>query len=123
MNSALRWFTLILTILALAAGFALLASDAKFGVYPGISAAITSAAPLLLIGVSFLVFQPLIRPNLVDLTKNVLLAATFILWGIIQLMPQTTLSLRLGDLVIVLYVVDLAWMILARIVTKQRQSN
>jgi hypothetical protein len=41
--------------------------------------------------------------------KNVLLAGTFLLWGAIQLMPQNHLAERLGNVVIVLYVVDLAW--------------
>jgi len=38
-----------------------------------------------------------------------LLAGTFLLWGAIQLMPQNYLAERLGNVVIVLYVLDLAW--------------
>lgn len=74
-----------------------------------------SAVPLLLIGVSFLVAQLILRPRWTDLLKNILLAATFILWSVVQLMEQNSLSKKLGDVVIALYVVDLAWVILASV--------
>jgi hypothetical protein len=64
------------------------------------------------VGTSFLFLQPIIRPRLMELLKNVLLAATFLLWGAIQFMPQNTMSKRLGNVVIALYVLDLAWVIL-----------
>jgi hypothetical protein len=67
---------------------------------------------LLLVGTAFLTMQPLIRPRLVELLKNALLAVTFLLWGGIQFMPQNATSLRLGNVVIALYVLDLAWVIL-----------
>jgi hypothetical protein len=54
----------------------------------------------------------------VDLLKNGLLAATFLLWGAIQFMPQGVASLQLGDLVIVLYVLDLAWVILGSTISR-----
>jgi peptidoglycan/LPS O-acetylase OafA/YrhL len=109
LNSVLRWISFGLAIVALAAGVSLLVSDARLWSPPGISAAAISAAPLLLIGVAFLFLQPVIRPRRAELAKNILLAGTFLLWGIIQLMPQNYLAERLGSLVIVLYVVDLAW--------------
>ncbi|HET6143385.1 MAG TPA: hypothetical protein VFE02_07725 [Candidatus Acidoferrales bacterium] len=87
----------------------LLVSDAKMWSPPGISHAAISAAPLLFIGTAFLILQPVIRPRPAHLVKNILLAGTFFLWGIIQLMPQNKLAGRLGSLVIALYVVDLAW--------------
>jgi hypothetical protein len=52
------------------------------------------------------------RPPWADLLKNILLASAFILWGIVQLMAQNALSKRLGNVVIALYVLDLAWVIL-----------
>jgi hypothetical protein len=109
LNSLLRWISFGLAAVALAASVGLLASDAKLWSPPGISAAAISAAPLLLIGIAFLFLQPVIRPRPADLLKNVLLAGTFLLWGSIQLMPQNNLAGRLGSLVVVLYVVDLAW--------------
>ncbi len=101
-----------LAVLALAAGLALLAGGAKHVLLFNLPGAAVSAAPLLLVGVSFLVFQLIVRPSKMDLLKNVLLAGTFLLWGVVQLMPQNSVAARLGDVVIALYVVDLAWVIL-----------
>jgi len=108
-NRVLRWISYGLAVLALGAGAALLIGDAKLWTVPRLPAATISSAPLLLIGISFLILQPVIRPRPLDWIKNVLLAGTFLLWGVIQLMPQNALAMRLGNLVIVLYVVDLAW--------------
>jgi hypothetical protein len=103
----------ILSVLALAAGAGLLIADAGAWSLSGHAVAAISAAPLLLVGVSFLLVQPVIRPRSAELVKNLLLAATFLLWGVIQLMPQNEISRRLGNVVVVLYVLDLAWVVLA----------
>jgi len=116
----LRWISYGLAILALAASIGLLIGDAGIGTLPRLSAAATSAAPLLLVGTSFLFVQPVIRPRLIELLKNVLLAATFLLWGIIQFMPQNAMSMRLGNVVIALYVLDLAWMTLGTVNSQER---
>jgi hypothetical protein len=112
-NRALRWTSFGLAILALVASIALLLSDAKPGILSMVPASSISASPLLLVGISFLMLQPFLRPRLMELLKNALLAATFLLWGIIQLMPQNSASIRLGNVVIALYVLDLAWVILS----------
>jgi peptidoglycan/LPS O-acetylase OafA/YrhL len=104
-----RWISFCLAIVALTASVCLLISDARIWSPPGVSAAAISASPLLLIGISFLFVQPILRPRSADLMKNVLLAGTFLLWGAVQLMPHNPLAERLGSVVIVLYVVDLAW--------------
>jgi hypothetical protein len=83
----------------------------------GISAPVISAAPLLLIGVSCLVFQAMLRPRWTEMVKNMLLAAAFLLWGVVQLMVQSALSKKLGDLVIALFVLDLAWVILGSVIS------
>jgi hypothetical protein len=93
----------------------LLTSDTKLAIPLGFSAQVISAAPLLLIGVSLLIVQTMLRPRWTELLKNILLAAAFILWGVVQLMQESALSKRLGDIVIALYVLDLAWMILASV--------
>jgi hypothetical protein len=111
LDRVMRWISYGLAILALAAGAALLLADAKPGILPNLPAAISSA-PLLLVGTAFLILQPVIRPRWMELFKNALLAATFLLWGAIQFMPRNVVSLRLGNVVIALYVVDLAWLIL-----------
>ena len=110
MNKSLRWLTMLLSVMALVCCVGLLASDT--GMRIGLSSAVISAAPLLLIGVSFLIAQLVLRPRWTDLLKNVLLAAAFLLWGAVQLMEQSALSRRLGNVVIVLYVLDIAWVIL-----------
>ncbi len=121
LNHALRWIGYILTILALAAGMVLLLGDAKPGSLHGLPVAAISSAPLLLVGAAFLIMQPVIRPRFMELLKNSILAATFLLWGAIQLMPRNPVSLRLGDVVIALYVLDLAWVILGSNIS--RKSN
>ncbi|MGA7795130.1 MAG: hypothetical protein WCA19_18990 [Candidatus Acidiferrales bacterium] len=120
LNNVFRWIGYGLAVLALAASIGLLVGDAGIGTLSRLWTAATSAAPLLLVGTSFLFVQPIIRPRLVELLKNVLLAATFLLWGIVQLMPQNAISVRLGNVVIALYVLDLAWVTLGTVVSKER---
>ena len=120
LNLVLRWFSYGLAVLGLAAGLALLIGDLGMRTLFPLSAGARSAAPLLLVGTSFLFVQPVLRPRLLELLKNVLLAATFLLWGIVQLMPQNAMSARLGNVVIALYVLDLAWVILGTANLPQR---
>lgn len=82
-----------------------------------------SAGPLMMVGVAFLIAQMAVRPRQTELLKNLLLAATFLLWGVVQLMPQNNLSTRLGNLVIALYVLDLAWAILAKLGAPRQQLD
>ena len=120
LNNFFRWIGYGLAVLALAASLGLLVGDAGIGTLPRLWTAAASAAPLLLVGTSFLIVQPIIRPRLVELLKNVLLAATFLLWGIVQFMPPSAMSLRLGNVVIALYVLDLAWMTLGAVNSLER---
>jgi len=115
MNRILRWLTIGLAVLALASCVGLLVSDSRAVNAFGLSASVISAAPLLLVGMSFLIVQAMMRPRLMELLRNVLLAAAFLLWGVVQLMAPGVLSKRLGNVVIALYVLDLAWVILARV--------
>jgi len=115
-----RWISYALAVLALAAALGLLIGDVGIGNLPGLSKAATSAAPLLLVGTSFLFVQPILRPRLLELLKNLLLAATFLLWGIIQFLPQNAVSIRLGNAVIALYVLDLAWVTLGTVISQER---
>ena len=113
MNKTLISLAIGLVVLAIVFSIGLLASDI-IGVASRLPAATISALPLLAVGLSFLIVQSMIRPRWTELLKNILLAATFLLWGIVQLMAHNLLSKKLGDVVIALYVVDLAWTILAR---------
>lgn len=110
LHGVLRWVSCGLAVLALLAGAVLLLVGAQPA--GGIPPVVISATPLLLVGVAFLALQPVLRPRWSELLKNVLLAATFLLWGGLQFLPQSSLSAWLGNLVIVLYVLDLAWVIL-----------
>lgn len=120
LNSILRWTSYGMAVLALAASLGLLIGDVGIGTLPRLSAAVASGAPLLLVGTSFLFVQPILRPRLVELLKNILLAGTFLLWGTIQFMPQNAMSVRLGNVVIALYVLDLAWVTLGTMISQER---
>ena len=113
-RQVLNFIAIVLVTLALLSGIALLLKDAGATPLAALPGGMISSAPLLLAGVAFLVAQATMRPGKAELLKNGLLAATFLLWGAVQLMPQNALAARLGNLVIVLYVVDLAWAILAK---------
>ena len=77
-----------------------------------------SAAPLILIGVAYLVFQGWTRPNFIELFKAVVVCTAFILWGIDQMLPAGWLAMTVGDIVITLYVCDLGWNIFDRLKAK-----
>jgi hypothetical protein len=118
-NRLLGGTTITLVVFALAFSIALLAWDAGIGI-PRLSRNVIAAAALLLVGIAFSIFQLVIRPRSKALLKNLLLAANFMLWGVIQLMPRNTLSLRLERFVIALFVLELAWGILLGLRSVQR---
>ncbi len=115
MKQTLLYLAMALILLAAISSIALLAGDSRIFEVPGRRAAVISALPLLAVGFSFLILQPILRPRWTELFKNLLLAATFLLWGAVQLMTRNLTSKTLGDVVIALYVTDLAWTILARV--------
>jgi hypothetical protein len=108
----LRGTAIALVVLGLASSIGLLARDEGMGVLPQLSRGAMTAMPLLSVGIAFLILQLMIRPRSKELLKNLQLAANFMLWGVIQLMPRNTLSLRLGRVVIAIFVLELAWVIL-----------
>lgn len=108
-NWFLRSVTIILVALALGSSIALLAKDAGMRTLPRLPLHVLSGVALLLVGGAFLLVQPMMWRQPKEFLKNVLLAATFILWGTIQFMSQNALSIRLGNLVVALFVLDLAW--------------
>ena len=120
-NKILFWLAAGLAVLALTFSAGLLAGAAEIGPALRLSPGAISALPLLLAGLSFLIVQPMIRPRYTELIKNIMLVATFLLWGIVQLMAQNPLSKTLGDVVIVLYVLDLVWTILASLQSARKQ--
>lgn len=109
LNSIIRCFSFGFAILALGATVALLIADANTPTSTDTWKAMIPASPLLLAGVAFLLAQPLARPRVIELIKNLILAGAFLLWGAIQLIPPSPIAKYLGNLVIALYVADLAW--------------
>jgi hypothetical protein len=116
MKNVLRWLAIVLAAVAAVCVGVLLARDSNAHVTPRFSASAASSAALLLIGMAFLIVQMILRPPWTELLKNMLLSAAFILWGAVQGMAPNALSMKLGDVVIALYVLDLAWMILASVI-------
>lgn len=116
----LRFFLWATVGTAFVAGIILLLSD----VLPTpLLHAPVSAAPLVLIGSTYLGFQVLIRPKPLDLFKALIVSAAFLLWGVDQLLPTGWFATTLGDLVIVLYVIDLGWMMVDRLQRKWKRHK
>ena len=111
----LSLFTGLIIILALASCVFLLVFDALLPLVQHLAHAPVSAAPLLLIGLASLGFQVLIRPKPLDLFKAGMISSAFILWGVDQLLPTGWVATSLGDVVIVLFVVELGWMMAGRL--------
>jgi hypothetical protein len=108
----LYFFIWATVVVALLAGTLLLVRDVFWTILPH---APISAAPLLSIGVTYLGFQVLMRPKLLDLLKALIVSSAFLLWGVDQLLPTGWFATLLGDVVIVLYVIDLGWMMVERL--------
>ena len=105
----------LVTVLALGSGALLLIRDSPLPLLHHLAHAPISAVPLLLIGLASLCFQLVSRPRLLDLCKALMVSSAFILWGIDQLLSAGGLTTMLGDVVIVLYVIDLGWMMADRL--------
>jgi len=110
--------SILLVLLALSSAVLLLAQDAGSTPLQAVPRRPLSAAPLLLIGSAFLITQITALTARRALLKDVLLAGTFWLWGIVQLTPSRSLSLRLGSVVIALFVLDLSWAVMLNVRTE-----
>ncbi len=101
-----------LAALAFASSLVLLLFDVQVRLFPHtLTHAPISAAPLLLIGASYIALQPLTRPRPMELLQRLMLGSAFILWGVDQLMPPGKIATLIGDVVITLYVIDLGLII------------
>jgi len=69
-----------------------------------------SSLPLALAGLGYTLLQIRLKPSRGLLLKRLLLAGAFLLWAVVQLLPEGRLSVFLGDAVIAAYVLDLFWM-------------
>jgi hypothetical protein len=68
-----------------------------------------SSLPLALAGAAYAVLQIRLKPNRRTLLRRLLLAGTFIVWAIDQLLPSGRLGMFIGDAVVAAYVLDLFW--------------
>ncbi len=68
------------------------------------------AVPLALAGAGYALLQVFLKPPRTTLLKRLLLAATFMMWAVDQLLPPGHSATVLGDVVIAAYVLDLYWL-------------
>jgi hypothetical protein len=106
------WHIRFICVLAVISGIVLLIVDSPISTYLPIpiSHQIAEAIPLLLVGIAYLAWLAVDRPQTVDLIKQVLIAVAFVLWGISLLMPTSPWSRLVGALVIAIYLFDLVWL-------------
>jgi hypothetical protein len=69
-----------------------------------------SSVPLAIAGIGYAVLQLRARPPRETLLKRLLLATTFVIWAVDQLLPTGRLATLIGDIVIAAYVLDLFWL-------------
>jgi hypothetical protein len=79
-----------------------------------------AASALLLAGIACLGLASAVSAHTKDLFMRLSLGAAFILWGIQQLLPEGGLSRTLGDIVIVLFIVDISALIEATLQARIR---
>jgi hypothetical protein len=114
-HTVLRVSIGLVIVLAFVCSTILLANDVPWPAFKPLAHAPVSALPLMLIGIAALGFQLVVRPNWLDLLKAFIVSAAFLLWGVDQLLPAGWLATTMGDVVIVLYVIDLGWMMKDRL--------
>ena len=114
LHNLMRWVTAGFALVAVLGSIFLLLND-TFPQLLSVEHAPSSAAPLLLIGAAYISLQPMVRPRPAELLKRFLLGFAFILWGIVQLLPPSRTTAVLGDVVIVLYVIDLSLIIMTHL--------
>ena len=69
-----------------------------------------SALPLAIAGLAYAMLQFRLRPSRETLLKRLLLAATFMVWAVDQLLPLGRVATFISDAVIAAYVLDLFWL-------------
>ncbi|HEY6344770.1 MAG TPA: hypothetical protein VIY49_25010 [Bryobacteraceae bacterium] len=99
----------VLLLIALTLAGALLLSDLPN--LPNQLHGYLSSLPLAIAGIGYAALQLLRRPPLGTVLKRLLLAATFVLWAIDQLLPEGKVATFIGDVVIAAYILDLYWLI------------
>jgi hypothetical protein len=70
-----------------------------------------SSLPLAFAGFGYALLQLRLKPPRGILLKRLLLAATFVIWAVDQLLPSGRLATFIGDVVIAAYILDLFWLV------------
>lgn len=82
-----------------------------------------SAAPLAIAGIGYAILQLRTGPPRATLLKRLLLAATFVIWAVDQLLPSGRLATLIGDMVIAAYVLDLSWLSQEQVADKSTSDS
>jgi hypothetical protein len=82
-----------------------------------------SSLPLAAAGIAYAILQLRARPPLGTLLKRLLLAATFMIWAVDQLLPAGKLATFVGDVVIGAYVLDLYWLVQEQVAARGSASD
>jgi hypothetical protein len=69
-----------------------------------------SSVPLAVAGIGYAILQLRAGQPRGTSFKRLLLAATFVIWAVDQLLPPGRLATLIGDIVIAAYVLDLFWL-------------
>ena len=104
----LRTTAILIATAALAFAGLLLVSDVPL--FPDRWHAYLSSLPLAAAGLAYAILQIRLNPPREMLLKRLMLAATFVLWAVDQLLPPGRLATVIGDFVIAAYVLDLYWL-------------
>lgn len=118
MATFLRWFSIISFTLALGCVAVLWVSDAQNRLLPTPSHQRLGAFPLILIGISYISFQLCGKRQLAERAKGILLGLAFLFWGSEQLLLPSAWVTAMDNLVITIFVVDLALIIMEHLKRK-----
>ena len=111
-------------VLALGSGALLLFTDLPWPVLHLLAHAPASAITLLCIGLASLGFQFVVRPKRLALLKALIVSAAFTFLGYRSaFFPREEIATTLGDVVIALYVLDLRWIMIDRLIQQGRQTT
>lgn len=106
-----RWLTTLFFGLALVGIAALLLSDAWHRLRPSALHPRLAALPLILIGLSYACLQFSARRSRRELAQGLALGTAFLLWGVEQLLPPSSIVTLMDCLVVTIFVVDLSFII------------
>ncbi|MBV8086430.1 MAG: hypothetical protein JO247_16615 [Chloroflexi bacterium] len=108
MQALSRGLGLAVAVLSLASVVPLLAWDARPSTFaPGAHLAL-GAAPLALIAVAYLAYQPYLRATRGQVLRAAILALAFLCWAANQALGDVPVATLMNDLAITLFVIDVA---------------